>query len=98
MKKVLRKLYSKTPTSVRLMYGRMWRTRGLVHRLFMPRREVDDLLAKSRLFFLIGSGRCGTMLISTLLNRDPQAMVLHEPLRHSDIEVRPACRQNPQAR
>ncbi|MFW5652435.1 MAG: hypothetical protein ACOC0P_00165, partial [Planctomycetota bacterium] len=60
MKKILRKLYSFSPNSIRLAYGRRWRLRGRIARLTMSGQKVDKELAKSNVFFLIGSGRCGT--------------------------------------
>jgi len=97
LKHAFRKVYANSPTSARLLMGRMWKVRGSVDRLLLPEGKVDAILDRTRLFFLLGSGRCGTMFLSRLLNQAPKALVLHEPLRHSDIEVRPACRRDPDA-
>ncbi len=97
MKNVFRAIYAKSPNSVRLAMGRNWKIRGALDRMMIHERMMEDRLAATRIFFILGSGRCGTMFLSRLLNKAPDALVLHEPLRHSDLEVRPACRKNPQA-
>lgn len=97
MKKIFRAVYAKSPNSARLMMGRMWKVRGAMDRMKISAADMDATFAKTKIFFMLGSGRCGTMFLSRLLNQADDAMVLHEPLRHSDLEVRPACRVDPSA-
>ncbi|MFG0330153.1 MAG: hypothetical protein ACF8PN_09675 [Phycisphaerales bacterium] len=96
MKKVLRAAYARTPSSVRLMYGRMWKARAFVDRLVCSERDVENRLKGTNLFFLLGSGRCGTQLISSMLNKAPNTLALHEPHRHEDVGTRPMARRNPE--
>ena len=95
LKKAFRSLYRFTPAQWRMAAGRRWQMRARVQRVFISERKVDDLLAKTNIFFVIGSGRCGTMMLSTFLNKAPGAMVLHEPRRHEDLTARPRSRRDP---
>lgn len=95
MKKVLRKLWAKSPRSMRIALGRTWKIRGSLERLMLGEEKVDARLAKTNLFFLIGSGRCGTLFLSGLLNKDPNATVRHEPHPHPDLDSRPRSRRDP---
>lgn len=96
MNSLFRTIYSMGPTSVRVRFGRAWRLRGLINRLRFRQSKVDDRLSQTKIFFLLGSGRCGTLLISRMLNKSPGAVVLHEPHRHCDLAVRADCRQYPE--
>lgn len=96
MNPIFRAIYASTPMSFRVRFGRAWKTRSRINRLRMSAATVEQRLAESNLFFLLGSGRCGTLLISRMLNQDPDAVVLHEPHRHCDLTVRPDCRLDPQ--
>lgn len=95
MKKALRKLWAKSPRSIRVAAGRTWKIRGSIERLVLGEKKVDARLAKTNLFFLIGSGRCGTLFLSGLLNQDPSATVRHEPRAHPDLDSRPRSRRDP---
>jgi len=95
MKKAFRKLWAKSPRSLRVAVGRTWKIRGSVEKIVLGERKVDALLSKTNLFFLIGSGRCGTLFVSSLLNQDPGATVRHEPRGHPDLDSRPRARRDP---
>jgi len=82
--------------SLRVRFGRMWKHRGALSRRLLDEARVDERLAETNLFFLLGSGRCGTLLISRMLNQDREALVLHEPHRHSDLTTRHECRRDPE--
>ncbi len=94
IKGLLRAAYAKTPYSVRYAYGTMWRLRGSISRLRHNEAEVDRTLDSIGMFYLLGSGRCGTMILSTLLGLDTESVVLHEPFGHSDVHVRRQCKQD----
>lgn len=79
---------------MRVAAGRTWRLRGHLERLWLGDKKVDARLARTRLFFLLGSGRCGTLFVSTLLNLDPGAVVRHEPRGHPDLDSRPRSRRD----
>ncbi len=95
MKKAFRKLWSKSPRSMRVAMGRTWKIRGSMERLVLGEKKVDDYLARINLFFLIGSGRCGTLFVSSLLNLDKGATVRHEPHPHPDLDSRTRARREP---
>jgi len=97
MSQIFRAIYAKAPMSLRVRFGRAWRLRSRINRLRFSESRVDERLADTNLFFLLGSGRCGTLLISRMLNQDPSAVVLHEPHRHCDLTVRNDCRKHPRA-
>lgn len=92
MKRAFRTIWSRVPQRWRARAGRTWRIRGAFDRWWLGERQVDECLARTRLFFLLGSGRCGTMFVSSLLNLDPDALVLHEPRGHLDMAARPSAR------
>lgn len=94
MKKVFRWLWARLPQRWRAKFGRTWRVRGLVDKWWLGERAVDERLAQTGLFFLLGSGRCGTLFVSTLLNLDSEAIVLHEPRGHLDMAARPLSRED----
>ncbi len=81
---------------MRVAAGKTWRIRGHVERLWLGEKTVDARLAETNLFFLLGSGRCGTLFVSTLLNLDPAAVVRHEPRGHPDLDSRPRSRRDPE--
>jgi len=81
---------------MRVAVGKTWRLRGRFERLWLGEKSVDDRLAQTNLFFLLGSGRCGTLFVSTLLNQDSQAVVRHEPRGHPDLDSRPQSRRDPE--
>lgn len=95
MRKALKFLYSKTPIWFRLKYSKQWRQRSAVMRRMLDEREVDACLRESTIFFLIGSGRCGTQLISSMLNRSSNTLALHEPCRFPDVSTRHQARKDP---
>ncbi len=66
----------------------------MINRALLNEAMVDKRLGESNLFFLLGSGRCGTLLISRMLNKDPKVVALHEPHRHCDLSARPDCRRS----
>ncbi len=95
MNPIFRAIYAATPMSFRVRFGRAWKTRSRINHLRLNQTTVNQRLADANLFFLLGSGRCGTLLISRMLNQAPDAVVLHEPHRHCDLTVRPDCRLDP---
>lgn len=44
----------------------------------------DDKPIGDRVFFITGTGRCGTMFLADLLNKNTEVQVYHEPLQFSD--------------
>ena len=42
--------------------------------------RIDDFLQKKNVFFILSSGRCGTVFLADLLNQADGATVLHEPV------------------
>ncbi len=94
MKRFFRRLWARSPRFMRVAAGRTWRLRGHLERLWLGDKKVDARLARTRLFFLLGSGRCGTLFVSTLLNLDPGAVVRHEPRGHPDLDSRPRSRRD----
>ncbi len=95
MKRILRRAWAKSPRPLRAAVGKTWRLRGRFERAWLGQRRVDQHLAKTNLFFLLGSGRCGTLFVSSLLNLDPGAVVRHEPRGHPDLDSRPRSRRDP---
>jgi hypothetical protein len=79
---------------LRDLWAKMWRLRGLAYRISHSDREVDSLLAKTKLFFILGTGRSGTQMLSGLLNKSEKALVVHEPNRHEDRNLYTEIRQN----
>ncbi|MBL1217749.1 MAG: hypothetical protein D8M59_09660 [Planctomycetes bacterium] len=84
------------PYGLRVAYGRLWPLRGRFYRMTCPARDVEQTLRDTPMFFLLGSGRCGTMIITRILNSDPNAHVLHEPFGHADVLTRPRARLHPE--
>ena len=48
---------------------------------------MENKIYSTKLFFMLGSGRSGTQLISTLLNEADNAFVFHEPNALEDRSV-----------
>lgn len=80
---------------MRVAAGKTWKLRGSIEPLLLGRKKVDARLAQTNLFFLLGSGRCGTLFVSSLLNLDSSAIVRHEPRPHPDMNSRPRARREP---
>ncbi|MBL1218227.1 MAG: hypothetical protein D8M59_12120 [Planctomycetes bacterium] len=95
MRRALKFLYSKTPIWFRLKYSKQWRQRSAVMRRMLDEQDVDACLRDTTVFFLIGSGRCGTQLISSMLNKSSDSLVLHEPCRFPDVGSRHEARKDP---
>lgn len=95
MKAIFRKAWSRSPKMLRYLFGKTWRARGAMERMTFDDAKVESLLSKTNLFFLLGSGRCGTMFLTTLLSEDERAVVKHEPRPHEDLEARVLIRRDP---
>jgi hypothetical protein len=79
---------------LRDLWAKMWRFRGLAYRTSYSEPEVTSLLAGTKLFFILGTGRSGTQMLSGLLNKSKGALVVHEPNRHEDRNLYTEIRQN----
>ncbi len=90
-----RKIGSSIPKSGHLWYSNLWRQRAALEHLVLPEATVRKKLAETNIFFLLGSGRCGTMMLSNMLSRCPETAALHEPRRFEDLAARPGCRRDP---
>ncbi|MCC6909827.1 MAG: hypothetical protein IT430_17970 [Phycisphaerales bacterium] len=95
MKRAFRRIWARSPRSLRIAAGKTWRVRGWFEPILLGEKKVNARLAATNLFFLLGSGRCGTLFLSSLLAKDPQATVRHEPRGHPDMESRPRSRREP---
>ena len=73
---------------------KMWRFAGLEKRIRYSNYEVDKTLKNTDLFFIISTGRSGTQLMSSLLNKIDNTLVLHEPDFHYDVEALPKSKDS----
>jgi Sulfotransferase family len=71
---------------------------GAVDRISVPERKVRELLDSRRTFFFLSTGRTGTRWLSGLLNRDPDALVVHEPVPVETLEHKRAFDDPQEAR
>lgn len=80
---------------VSLLRGHAWKLRSMIISSDL-RYEANDFLEKNqeRLFFIVGSGRSGTQLISDLLAVPKQTVVFHEPNFREDVVTMESLRQN----
>jgi len=72
----------------------MWVQRGRIYRGIYSDHEITEFCKSQRIFFLLGAGRSGTQLVSSLLNQNSNAVVLHEPSFYEDVLVMDECRNN----
>jgi hypothetical protein len=57
-----------------------------VNRISVREPKIRQLLDSRRTFFFLSTGRTGTRWLSGLLNRDPDALVVHEPVPVETLE------------
>lgn len=78
----------------RLVWGRAWPLRALFPTGGSEaERELFDPETQRRMFFVLGSGRSGTQLLSSLFERAGVA-AYHEPNFHEDVVTMDAFRRN----
>ena len=59
-------------------------------------QRIEQWAAQTKLFFVLGMGRSGTVFIARLLDQDQSAYVCHEPVRRT-FRAGVAARQDPQS-
>lgn len=69
-----------------------------VSRISVPKPSIRRLLASRRTFFFLSTGRTGTRWLSGLLNGDPDALVVHEPVPVETMEHKRAFDDPEEAR
>lgn len=77
----------------RIQWAKSWTVRTKFYDLFYDQVEIDELLAAKNKFFVLGSGRSGTQMLSGLLNLNQSVLVLHEPAFFEDRVTRNAVRK-----
>lgn len=60
-----------------------------------PNKTIAEFFENKEVFFMLSSGRTGTKFLSNLLNKDINAVVLHEPIR-LDAKFNPLSINNPE--
>jgi len=78
----------------RKAWSHMWKLRYKYNILAFDKDKINRDFKEQKLFFILGSGRSGTQLLSGLLNSSNSALVLHEPQLFEDRLTRNASREN----
>jgi hypothetical protein len=81
---------------LQVYWGTQWRLRGFLARQTVSPVELARRLNSTHIFFILGSGRSGTQLLSQLLSRIDGALILHEPDFFADVAAMPLCQQDDQ--
>ncbi len=91
----LRSVYHLLRKHAGRLWGRAWRLRSMFVSA-ESKRKCDRFLHahEAHLFFVFGTGRSGTQLISDLLSRTGDACVFHEPDFYADVETMDSMRRD----
>jgi len=76
----------------RNQWANQWKSRKIIYNWLDRTAENDALLESKKKFFVLGSGRSGTQMLSGLLNLDHSVLVLHEPAFFEDRVTRNTVR------
>lgn len=82
----IKSLYFRVRREVRFVWGRQWKLRSL----FVPNRlrcAAESYLHEhaDKMFFVFGTGRSGTQLLTDMLSLNGEASVYHEPNFGADV-------------
>ena len=89
--KIIKYIKTKLNNSYHNISAKSWYPIGIYLRMKYYSHEVDNRLMKTKLFFILSTGRSGTKFLSNFLNENKDIVVLHEPDFIFDVEVLPKC-------
>lgn len=96
-KRLLSRVVRSAKKSVRRRWALAWRTRGRLARPGLTAEANRYLDAnQERLLFILGNGRSGTQLISSLLDGLDRTLIFHEPNFDEDVETMDLLRRDPE--
>jgi len=94
-KNPISRLIRVTRRSIKQHWARSWRLRGKLTSQALKCDANEYLKAsQERLLFILGNGRSGTQLISSLLDGTEETLIFHEPDFDADVATMDALRQN----
>lgn len=95
--KTLKQIRKEIRKKIYFFWGRSWKVRSaLIPSKILSEAEKELEKHQESMFFMLGNGRSGTQLISTLLNSIPNCKVFHEPDFREDVGTMESLRKNPE--
>jgi len=93
----LKSFYRKLRKQLSLFIAEQWQLRSLLIPL-KKRLQVESFFQDelNKVFFILGTGRSGTQLLTSLLNKEGQSVVFHEPNFCEDVATMERCRERPE--
>ncbi len=95
IKRAILFLWWKERVYCKRQWAKQWELRSRYYHNFLRNKEIDELLASTNIFFVLGTGRSGTQILSSVLNKDENSSVYHEPDHYEDIFVMNSCYKDP---